>query len=231
MNVLAIETSGLIGSVAACRDDDVLAEDSLDRGMEHGRMLVALLDRVVRLAGWDKARDIELVAVSRGPGSFTGLRVGITCAKTLAMTLAKPLLGVCSLDALAENAPPEYSRVLTVLDAKRGDVYAAAYERVQGRLRRTAGPAVMRPGEALDLLPDSVFVMGDALTRHREAFATPRCRCASEELWRIRAQMVARLGLAAFHQGCREEPIGLEPIYLRRPEAEERRLARERGGS
>ena len=231
MNVLAIETSGLIGSAAACRDDEVLAEESLDRGMEHGRLLVPLIDRVLTLAGWDKARDLDLIAVSQGPGSFTGLRVGVTCAKTMAMMLNKPLVGVCSLDALAENAPPEHAHVLTVLDARRGQVYAAAYERSAENLKRASGPDVMSPADALALLSPPVFAMGDALARYADAFRAPACECAGEELWRVHARTIARLGLRAFREGAGAEPIALEPLYLRRPEAEEKRLAREQAES
>jgi len=228
VNVLAIESSGPLGSVAACCGADLLCEESLERGMEHGRMLVALVDRVVRLAGWDRTRDLDLIAVSRGPGSFTGLRVGITCAKTLAMMLAKPLVGVGSLDALAENAPTDCKHVLTALDAKRDQVYAAAYERRGGRLVRTSGPAVIHPADALDLLPPPIFLLGNAPAYYAEVFNSPDCRPAPEALQRIRAHTVARLGLAAFNEGCRDDPCRLEPFYLRRPEAEERRLARER---
>ncbi len=223
MNVLGLETSGAIGSVAACRNGAVLAEEHLGRGMEHGRMLLPLVDRVVRRAGWDKRRDLDLIAVSQGPGSYTGLRVGLTCAKTLAVLLEKPLVGVCSLDVIAENAPAEWDRVLAVLDAKRDEVYAAAYQRRDGTFRRLAGPSVMKPAEALGLLASPVFVMGDGLARYGTEFPEPRCQHAAQELWRATASVVARLGLEAFRAGHRDEPTGMQPIYLRLPEAEARR--------
>jgi tRNA threonylcarbamoyladenosine biosynthesis protein TsaB len=139
MNVLGIESSGPIGSAAACRDDAVLAQQALNHGMEQGRLLVSLADRVIAAAKWDKRRDVELIAVSQGPGSFTGLRVGLVCAKTMAMLLDKPLVGVCSLDAMAENAPADVLNILTVVDARRGQVYAARYE-------RAAGPSTIAQG-------------------------------------------------------------------------------------
>lgn len=230
MNVLAVETSGRVGSVAACRGVEILAEESLQKGTAHGRLLVPVIDRAVKAAGWAGPRDIELIVVSQGPGSFTGLRIGIACAKTLAAQLGKPLVAVCSLDAMAQNAPPASERILTVLDAKRGDVYAAAYERKNGTLHRTAGPSVMTPDEAGALLERPVHVMGDGLVHHADRFPPPEYRHAPEEQWRIRAGTVARLGLGAFQRGGREEPLGLEPIYLRRPEAEERRRGRQTSG-
>jgi tRNA threonylcarbamoyladenosine biosynthesis protein TsaB len=193
--------------------------------MEQGRLLVPLVDRVITSAGWDKRRDIDLITVSRGPGSYTGLRVGITCAKTLAALLNKPLVGVCSLDAMAENAPAEIGTVLAAVDAKRGQVYAAVYQRAQGTLRRTLDPAVLSPVEALNFAAHSpaVYVMGDAARRYASDFAIPGCTLAPEKEWRIRASVIARIGLALFRAGQSAEPADLEPSYLRLAEAEERR--------
>jgi len=231
VNVLGIETSGTIGSVAVCRDTEILAEDILEEGMAHGRMLVPLLDRVVQSAGWDKRRDIDLIAVSRGPGSFTGLRVGLTCAKTLADAVGKPIIGVCSFDAMAQNAPDETAHVLVATDAKRNEVYAAAYVREAGEWVRKHDPQTMTPETAAALLSGEVFILGDAATKYAKTFSAPCFRAAPEDLWRIRASVVARLGLFAYSNGRRDDALSLEPIYLRRPEAEERRLARERSSS
>jgi tRNA threonylcarbamoyladenosine biosynthesis protein TsaB len=234
MNVLGIESSGPIGSAAACRDEVVLAESALDRGMEQGRLMVSLVDRVIAAAGWHKRRDVELIAVSQGPGSYTGLRVGLTCAKTMAMRLGKPLTAVCSLDAMAENAPADAQNVLTAVDAKRGQVYAARYERTNGpsteprasALRRVLDPCILTPAELRAAIRAPVYVMGDAVGTHAADFAQPGWTLAPEERWRIRASVVARLGLALFRAGRRDDPDTLEPIYLRLAEAEERRLAR-----
>ena len=237
MNVLGIESSGPIGSVAACRDETVLVETALDQGMAQGRLLVSLVDRVIAAAKWDKRRDVELIAASQGPGSFTGLRVGLTCAKTMAMLLDKPLVGVCSLDAMAGNAPADALNILTVVDAKRGQVYAARYERAAGALRRVLDPTLLTPAELRAGVTAPVYVMGDAVRVYAADFAQPGCTLAPEERWQIRASDVARLGLAQFRAGRRDDPSALEPIYLRLAEAEERRLARlaalaaERGAS
>ena len=252
MNVLGIESSGPIGSAAACRDDAVLACQALERGMEQGRLLVSLVDRVIAAAGWDKRRDVELIAVSQGPGSYTGLRVGLTCAKTMAMLLDKPLAAVCSLDAMAENAPADAPNVLTVVDAKRGQVYAARYERAAGpwtsaqrspalgseaqarreetrmggALRRVLDLTILTPAELRPVVTAPVYIMGDAVRVYASDFAQPGYTLAPEERWRIQASNVARLGLALFRAGRRDNPAALEPIYLRLAEAEERRLAR-----
>lgn len=231
MNVLAIETSGAIGAVAACRDHELLAEESLERGLSHGRLLVSVMDAVIVRAGWNKRRDIELIAVSQGPGSFTGLRVGITAAKTLAVLTGCPIIGVCSLDAMAENAPAAETSVLTILDAKRGEVYAASYRRTPEGVVRVMAPCVADPRELAAALAEGGCVMGDGLDRHADPFIAAGCRIAPESEWRIGASTVARLGLAAFRSGERSDPLTLQPIYLRLAEAEEKRLARERGAT
>jgi len=231
MNVLALETSGPIASAAAFCDDRPLAEERLERHLEHGRSLVVLLDRVIRRAGWQPRRDVELIAVSQGPGSYTGLRVGLACAKTLAVFLERPLVGVCSLDVLAYNAPDDWGAVLVVTDARRGQVYAAAYRRREGLLERSAGPAVMMPEQAARLVRPPALVVGDGLRRFGDAFPRPALAHAPEHLWLGRAAAVARLGLAAFRAGRTGSALEMEPIYLRIPEAEEKRLARPRTGS
>ena len=230
MNVLAIESSGLTGSVAACRDGEVLAEAAIERGAEHGRGLVPLVDDVTRRAGWERGAGIDLVAVSQGPGSFTGLRVGIVCAKTMAVLLNKPIVGVCSLDAMARNAPPSAERIVTALDAKRGQVYYAQYERATDGLRRRSGPALGTPEQSLADLRAPVCVMGDALRHHAPAYAAAQTLPLPEDLWRIRAAVVAQLALADFRNGRSDEPFAMQPTYIRLAEAEERRLAREGKG-
>lgn len=231
MNVLGIESSGRVGSAAAWANGQTLVEETLTDGMSHGRMLVNLIDRVLAKAGWSKTSDVHLIAVSRGPGSFTGLRVGLTCAKTLATMAHLPIVGVCSLDAMALNAGKPFERVLTVLDAKRGDVYAAAYERRENVMERVHDPEAMAPEQAKTLLASPMLVMGDALLRHSTTFISGSNQAAPEELWRIRATRVAELGWRAFSAGYRDDPLALDPLYLRRPEAEEKRLAREKGAS
>ncbi len=231
MNILAIETSAAVGSVAACRADKPLAEGTLGPGMAHGRLLLPLIDQVVSQAGWERRGDIELVAVDVGPGSFTGLRVGIVCAKTLAQLLKIPLVAVCSFDAMAHNAPRNAAHVLTVLDAKRGDVYAAAYTRNGNTLQRTHEPRVMRPEEAAAMTAGKAVVLGDGLRRHAEALCAPGHEGAPEEAWCVRAVIVAMIALRRFESGEQDDPLGVEPLYLRRPVPEERRLARERGAS
>lgn len=226
MNIIAIETSSRVGSVALVRDGEVARALSFEKGMEHGRLLQVKLDEVCRAEGVAPRRDIDAIAVSQGPGSFTGLRVGVACAKALAFAIERPVVAVCSFDALALNAPEDAERVCASLDAKRGDVYYGVYERAGRDWIRRGGPAVARPEDVVAKLERPVWVLGDAARAHREAFSGEGVHIAPEEAWTVRAGAVGLLGHRMAIEGRFADPDALVPIYLRRPEAEEKRLAR-----
>jgi len=224
LKVLAIETSGTIGSVAACEDDAVQVALFFERGMTHGRELVPKLDEALGASGWALG-EVELVAVSQGPGSYTGLRVGITCAKMLAHFGRTPLIGVSSLDVLARNAPRHFASICPVIDAKRQQVYTAVYEAGEpgeGDPVRRSDLLVLRPAEVLERLKMPAFVFGSGLRAHREAFGVDGVTLGGEDSWRARASQVGLLGATRFARSGGQDPLQLAPIYLRRPEAEEK---------
>ncbi len=218
MLVLGIETSSRLGSVALWRDGHTLAEQTIAQTHNHGALLWVELRRLCADAATAPS-DLDLLAVSQGPGSYTGLRIGITAARTAAWALGKPMLGVPSLDVLAHNAPPDAVHVATLLDAKRRQVYACVFERREGRLEPTMPYSVLRPDELE--LPAQCLVLGDAVERYRDALAGAGATFGDQGASRPRASVVARLAAARYHQGERCELHALTPIYLRRPEAEE----------
>ena len=227
MNVLAIETSGRIGGVALVRDQGVVAEIRFERGMEHGRVLVQKLDDLCRAHGLAPQGDVDVVAVSCGPGSFTGLRIGITCAKSLAFASGARVVAVGSFDAMAQNAPKEATTVCTCLDAKRGDVYFSIFRGEGEGLARVRGPEVGKPVDVAAMLDRPAWVLGDAARYHADAFQQDGILVAPESMWAVRPGVVGLLGEAMAQRGEFAEPTGLAPLYLRRPEAEEKRLQRE----
>lgn len=229
MKILALETSGPVGSIAALDDDRVLVERDLGKGLEHGRLLVSVVDVVIREAGWNPRGDVELIAIGLGPGSFTGLRVGLTFAKTMAALSGIPLVGICSLDIMARNAPDDEADILTILDAKRGDVYAAAYERRDGGLKRMMDPCIALPEKLREQFKNETHILGDGLLQHAATFNAPQFHVTPPENWQLHASVAGKLGLAAWSGGHQDDPFSVQPIYLRLAEAEERRLARERG--
>ncbi|HPD16297.1 MAG TPA: tRNA (adenosine(37)-N6)-threonylcarbamoyltransferase complex dimerization subunit type 1 TsaB [Planctomycetota bacterium] len=218
MVVLAIETSSRLGSVALWRDGGLVGERALPQSMNHGALLFTEAQQLHAEAGVP-ASALDLVAVSLGPGSYTGLRIGLTAARTAAFVLQRPLLGVPSLDVLAENAPADAARVAVLLDAKRGQVYACGYERRGGRLERVTPYHVAWP-EALEFR-EGTLVLGDAILLYPGELTRPGVALAAPDLWVPRAGVLAQMAAQQFAAGERQELHAVEIIYLRRPEAEE----------
>ncbi len=227
MRTVAFETSGPVGSVCLAEEGSPPVERSFEKGMAHGRLLIPVLNDLCAEAGWEPGRDIELVAVSLGPGSFTGLRVAVAAAKTIAFTRGCPVVGISSLDVLAENAPTAAERVCAVVDAKRGQVYAAIYDRIDGVLSRRAEDVLATPAEVLASVEAPAALIGNGLAAYPEAFSAEGYVHVDESAWMGRAAVVAEKGLAAFRAGRSIPWRELTPIYHRRPEAEEKRLQRE----
>src|SRR3954463_5706471 len=125
---IAIETSGRIGSIATVLDGAVLAEEQFAHGLQHAAQILPIIDRLCRGQQWS-ARDVEQLYVSVGPGSFTGLRIAVTLAKTMALATGVKLVAVPSVAVLAANAPDEARHLIIVLDAKRGQIFTARFER------------------------------------------------------------------------------------------------------
>ncbi len=230
MKTIGIETSGLVGSVALCDGLEVLAQMSFEKGMRHGKALVPSIGEMCKSLGLEP-EDIDLIAVSHGPGSYTGLRVGITCAKVLAYTLSRPLVAVSTLDVLAENAPrSEGGIVCPVLDARREQVYACIYRCEKDVWRRVSEPMVVYPQKLLEELPRPALVFGDGSVRYKKVFSVDGVSFGDDDMGVARAGVVARLGQRAFGEGDVIDPYRLQPLYMRIPEAEEKWKARSKQG-
>ena len=225
---LALETSGRTGSVAIAQDGVVLAEQRYPHGLKHAAGIVPIVDTLCRDRGW-APRDVEEVYVSVGPGSFTGLRVGVTVAKTLAFATGARLVAVPTADVLARNAPAGWRQLVVVLDAKRDQVYTAVFANGSG------GPEVVEPAH-LDSLaaviaraPRPVHLIGEGIPYHRKFIPAedPGVIETPPELWDARAAAVVEVGDALARRGQFTEPDRLAPVYIRRPEAEEKWAAAE----
>jgi len=235
LRILAIETSGPVGSVCVASGEAVLAERRFAAARQHARCLVPSLDDVFREAGWRPGGPLDFIAVSEGPGSYTGLRVGAACAKALGYAVGCPLVGVNSLDVLAQNvlevdpdaSAREATTVCVAVDAKRGEAYTAVYERRGGEMVRIREPALVPVASLVEDLPRPVWLIGDAAGACPTAGSEAGVHVGEEAHGIGRAAAVARLGLRAYRQGRRTEPAAFTPVYMRRPEAEERRLKAE----
>jgi tRNA threonylcarbamoyladenosine biosynthesis protein TsaB len=220
---LALETSGRIGSIALVDDQRVIAEEQFAHGLKHAAQIIPIIDRLVRSAGWTP-RSLEHVYLSAGPGSFTGLRIGVTLAKMLALASGVKLVAVPTLSVLAENAPPEAKHLIIVLDAKRDQIFTARFAR-QGERWIEIEPARLDTLLAmLSRSPRPVHLLGEGLPMH-DRFVPVDDRqvvVTDQDFWRAKASVVARLGLELASRGEFTDPLSLTPIYIRKPEAEEK---------
>jgi tRNA threonylcarbamoyladenosine biosynthesis protein TsaB len=243
--IVAIETSGRVGSVAVAAGDRLLGERELPPAMRHAVELMPAIRQLTAAQGWSPA-EIQHLYLSLGPGSFTGLRIAVAIARAMAQASAAKLVGVPSLDVLAENAPPDCRIVLPILDAKRGQVFAARYERARegGELQQTIPAGLVDPAEfvrhavsrAIEMAGGdgareklgtlTIGILGEGVDYHRAALFTqdPRgmtLREVDRAHWPGRAATVHRLGYRRALAGAFSDPATLLPLYIRLPEAEE----------
>ncbi len=223
MKVVGIETSGLIGNIAVCDGNTVVGRKTYGKNLSHGKEIVSSLESIFNEIKWEP-NDIELIAVSIGPGSYTGLRIGVTCAKTLAYGLGKPVINVPRLDVLVENVKDNNVKTICpVIDAKRRSVYACIYDRNNNITTRITDFLIISPNSLIDMLPDNTLIFGDGITPYNDIFAQKGLTILSDDKLGIAdAANVARLGMERYEQGMRCEINSLVPLYLRRSEAEEK---------
>ncbi len=223
MNILGIDTSGREGSVALVRGDAGGFELLEIRSLTGGMYSAELVPRIADVLGARKLSnaEIDLFAVCSGPGSFTGLRVGLSAAKALAEVLGKPLVASTVLEAICVNAAEESDsrRIVSLLDAQRGEVFCGDYE--------VNGPAATRISEWLT--PFQKFVESVAADARHSPIFTPdevlleKFRVAGvrvERVARPTAESFARIGLRKFLAGQVVKPEELDADYIRRSDAE-----------
>jgi len=220
VRVLAIETSTLAGGVALLEDDVLVAESLLGIRLTHSERLLPAIDRLLTDAGWRPA-DLGGLAVAIGPGSFTGLRIGLSTAQGLAMALGMLVAGVPTLDAMATGLPFAALPVCPVLDARKGELYCCRY--------RWDGRAMARDWEYLALAPaalaarltEPTILLGDGA----QLVVSPHVVLAPAHRRHPSPGAVALLGAAALAAGEGVAPGALVPLYLRPSEAELKRRA------
>jgi tRNA threonylcarbamoyladenosine biosynthesis protein TsaB len=224
MLVLALDTTTPAGSCALALNGVVTLEERSDPAREAAARLPQELMDLLARAGTTLA-EIDVFAVATGPGSFTGLRIGIATMQGLAFAGGKPLVGVSGLDALAEIAGPraEGSLVATWVDAWRGEVYAALYDQET----QIEEPAVAPPGVLLPRLATKpVLFIGDGAHIHRDQIlSTPGKRLRVAEVPLLAGTIALRAGRLVA-SGARPRPHAIRPLYVRRTDAEIARDAR-----
>jgi tRNA threonylcarbamoyladenosine biosynthesis protein TsaB len=228
MKILALETSGQSGSVALFDGKTIVGELSFPLDERNAKTLAPAVQELLGSAGW-RPSEIRLVAVAVGPGSFTGLRIGVTTAKTFAYAVRAEVIGVNTLEVIAAQAPPDVNRLAVVLDAQRQQVFAAEFARGSaGDFECVSDTAIVDNGIWLAKLDQSVAVSGPAIEK-LGARLPAGIVVVARECWTPRAATVGDLGWRLHQVGQRDDLWRLVPQYFRRSAAEEKLEQKVRG--
>lgn len=233
MKILAIDSSGLVASVAVAQDDTLVAEFTMNYKKTHSQTLLPMLEEVKKAIQLDLG-SIDAIAVAAGPGSFTGLRIGSATAKGLGLALQKPLIAVPTVEALAYNLydTGEDTVICPIMDARRNQVYTGIYcfreHRLETLKQQDAVP-MEELLEALNAMGKTVIFLGDGVPVYREQIKE-NCRVpytfAPAHLNRQRAAAVAALGEIYYKEGKIQTAAEHAPDYLRVSQAERERAQR-----
>lgn len=229
MFILAIETAGPRAGVAVVKSGLVKSKVEFKSQGKLGAQLTPAVDKCLKDAGLSHDNPPDLIAVDIGPGSYTGIRVGLAGAKSLGFAWRKPLIGICSLDALVVQAPEKAQRVVTAIDARKGDVYAAAFERHGEGWRSIIEASIYTPAELLKLVPsETTYVVGNAaqLLTSLAPKSLDLHAVGSDKDW-PKAESVAELGWQHYQRGRLDDILSLNPVYMR-PTAPEIKAGRKR---
>jgi tRNA threonylcarbamoyladenosine biosynthesis protein TsaB len=226
--LLILETSGRVGQVAVAEGDRLLDVRRLDQARRHARDLAPMVAELLAQQSW-RPRDLHGVIVSRGPGSYTGLRVGIMSAKTLVYATGCALLAVDTFAAIAWQPPEEAQRLDVLADAQQDKVYVQRFARPAAGAGLVAGSALaIQPmAEWIAQQDGEGWVTGPGL-RGNEGRLPTGVRLVSPEQWDPRPESLLAVGLARFRAGERDDFWHLEPLYLRASSAEEKWAEKER---
>lgn len=223
MLILGVETATVQAGCAIGGHEGVLAEAHSARGKRHAENLVPAIDFICGQAGIELG-EVGLVAVDVGPGLFTGLRVGVATAKAIAFALRVPMIGVPSLDLLAFPVRFSNRLIVAAIDARRGELYYAFYRQVPGGVQRLGDHLLGTPDDlASELLAtgEEVLLVGDGAHRYAEAFeGLARVEIVDAGSSHPSAASLVQLAHARALREDFERPDAIEPIYLRRPDAE-----------
>jgi tRNA threonylcarbamoyladenosine biosynthesis protein TsaB len=204
-------------------DGSKVYEYGLELGTRISALLVLTIKRVLENLGWEVS-DIDYFCAGIGPGSFTGIRVGLATLKALSWSLKKPLVGIPSLDTLAQNAIPKSAFIIPVIDAKRGLVYSGIYRSQNARFKRISGYSLSNPSELVqkirERMPAKAFkdsvMLGDGLNIcYQECAAGLKgMKFMDKDHWRLEGRHLIELAKLFIQDKKAADAFGIEPLYL-----------------
>ncbi len=224
MSILAIDTSTQVSSVAVVSAGNLAAEVTMQARLTHSETLLPHIEKALAMAS-QKKTDIEGIAVSIGPGSFTGLRIGLATAKAMSYALQIPLVGVPTLRALAYHFPVPGVQLLPLIDAQKGCAYVERYVWEHGKILKKSDVSILPVPEIVEKaedLPGTVILLGDVISRRIEGklLLPMNVQLAPVHLRMPRAANVAICGEEMLREGQAGNLMAMEPVYVRRSEAE-----------
>jgi len=227
MKILGLDTATSYASLGIIDDDGVVAEYALHRAETLSARLLPAIEALLAEARLD-LHEIDGIAVSLGPGSFTGLRVGLSAVKGLALAVERPVAGVPTLDALACNLPFTPHQICPLLDARKGEIYTALYKNgAGGHIEQLTPYQVLSPSALIEQIPPQQTVfLGDGVEVCRELIVerlAEKALFAPLHLGFLRGTTVAELGLRRIRRGEPDDIASLVPIYVRPSDAEIKR--------
>jgi len=224
MNILAIDTSALTASAAILADGILIGEISTTTKLTHSQTIMPMIDELLKRVSLD-ITDIDLFACSEGPGSFTGLRIGIGTIKGLAYGLGKPVVGISTLEALAHNIDVTDLVICPVMDARRGQVYNGLYRYNNDKIECITEPRALSVEELCEELTEKTIFVGDGVNVHREKIKE---LLGGKAVFAAPHNLLQRAGSVAY-AALDKEAVSAEDltaVYLRKPQAEREREER-----
>ncbi len=220
--LLAIETSGPDGGVAIVCDDEVLGEVFLSSKETYSRRLLSAISYLLKGLGLE-LRELSAIAVSLGPGSFTGLRIGLATAKGLCLGAGVPLIGIGSLEGIAANLYLVHYPICPIIDARRRQVYTAIYRFKETGFEEILPPSLISPKRLISFIQEETIFLGDGLKQYSKYLSNALAKRfipAPPHLAHPRPAAVGHLAWQRLLRNETDDPQGLVPIYLRPSEAE-----------
>lgn len=232
MRILALDSSGLVATVAILEDDVTLAEYTVNYKKTHSQTLLPMLDEIVKMIEIDLS-TIDAIAVSGGPGSFTGLRIGAATAKGLGLALDKPLINIPTVDGMAYNLYGTTGFICPIMDARRNQVYTGLYRFENGEFKvveKQMAVAVQGLAEKLNAYGEKVTFLGDGVPVYKEVLTSElrvEHHFAPAHMNRQRAAAVGALAMEYLKAGKVESAMEHKPDYLRLSQAERERAEKD----
>lgn len=233
MKILAIDSSGLVASVAIVENDNLIAEYTLNYKKTHSQTLLPMIDEIVKMTETE-LETIDAIAVAKGPGSFTGLRIGTATVKGLGLALGKPIIGVPTVEGLAMNLFHTKDLICPLMDARRNQVYTGIYRFERDQMlvvKEQVAVGIEEILNALNMIGEPVVFLGDGVPVYKEVIAKTAgisYSFAPAHVSKQRAGAIAVRACFYWEQGWYEDAAVFQPDYLRLSQAERERLEKEK---